>query len=356
MKTSQLSLEDIRNLSDEVRLIVRAGLPLEQHLAAAGKGHGKRLELLTQSMIQHLNNGERLSDVIDQEQSGASRMLSAAVAAGVHCGDLGTTIEMMGDFASDLADLRKKIVHAMTYPLIVLALAWGMFAVFTRLSLVRIYSAAMDLGVEFHPVLDRFIEIVVDYPEIMFLVPLAFLLLWGGWVISGRASSMAFRGPERLLLLCPGVGGLVRDMRFYTLTRILGIMIEKQMPLPDALVLAGAACGSANLDQACQKAAEKIFNGDATGLSVNSRWKRGQMPPLLQACLKQASSNADRLSLRLSAIAQHYRTRLDFNSAWIRVVMPIAIFLVVAGGSVVLYSASIFWPVVEIYQQLASLS
>lgn len=353
VSSKSLTLEDIHKLSDEVRLIVRTGLPLEQHLAEAGRGHGQRLQQLTQAISEGLNNGQDLSSVINQEGSAVSRMLAAAVAAGVRSGDLATTIEMMGDLAADLVDLRKQIVHAIAYPLILLGIAWCLFSSFVFVSLNRIYFAATDLGVALHPVLDMCLGTLFEHPAVLLVVPGVGAALLLFWMLSGRASSMAFRGPERILLLLPGVGGLVRDMRFYTLTRMLSLLIEKQLPLTEALILAGAGCGSARLDSACQKAAELVTNGNPSGLVMGKRWHPDQLPPLLQACLKQTSTEGSRLILRLRAITQHYRARLDFNTAWLRIVMPVILFIVIAGGTTLLYAASVFWPVIEIYRSLS---
>ena len=244
-------------------------------------------------------------------------------------------------------------MHAIAYPLILLGMAWCLFSSFVFVSLNRIYFAATDLGVALHPVLDMCLGTLFEYPGIMMVVPGlgAALLLF--WMLSGRASSMAFRGPERILLLLPGVGGLVRDMRFYTLTRMLALLVEKQLPLNEALIVAGASCGSAGLDTACQKAAEQVTQGNPSGLVMGKQWQPGQLPPLLQVCLKQTATDGNRLILRLRAIAQHYRARMDFNSAWLRIVMPVILFVVIAGGTTLLYAASVFWPVIEIYRSLS---
>lgn len=356
LSTNTLTLEDIRNLSDEVRLLVRAGLPLEQHLAAAGRGHGNRLQQTTQSIVDGLNNGQDLQSIINRESSSTSRMLASAVAAGVQSGDLATTVEMMGDFASDLVDLRKQIIHAISYPLIVLAVAWFLFSSFVMWQLDQIYESSIDLGIQFHPVLDRSLSLLTAHPEIVLALPAVAILILILWMLSGRASSMAFRGPERILLLLPGVGGLIRDMRFYTLTRMLSLLIERQVPLPDALQVAGATCGSVPLDEACQRAAKLITEGNASGIEGGTSWKHGQLPPLLQVCLKQTATEGNRMMLRLRAITQHYRTRLDFNTAWLKIVMPVVLFIVIAGGTAVLYAASVFWPVIEIYRQLGNMS
>lgn len=351
---TSLTLEDIQHLSDEVRLLVRAGLPLEQHLAAAGRGHSSRLQEVTQAIADGLGQGHSLQQVVEQSGVGASRMLASAVAAGVRTGDLATTIEMMGDFAGDLELLRRQIFAAMIYPATILTLAYALFALVVRHGLIQIRAMILDFQISVHPVLEQLMQWNETHPEWLWFPPAAALIVVTVWLGSGRAAAMEFRGPERLLLLLPGISGVIRDMRFYTLTRMLSLLIEKQVPLPDALLVAGSTCGSDDLDRACRQTAEQVRNGTASGILPGSRWRRGQLPPLLRACLQQTATDGDRFHIRLKAITEHYRTRLEFNTAWLTAVLPCLLLVIIGGGTVLLYASSVFWPVIEIYRSASA--
>lgn len=351
---STLTLEDVRELSEEVRLLVEAHLPLEQHLAAAGRGHSQRLQLVTQTIIDGLNRGTSLENVIEQECGGASRMLASAVAAGVRTGNLAATIEMMGDFAGDLIDLRRQILQAISYPLVILTVAWALFALVIQHALSRVLMSSRQLEIALHPVLHQLLQWNADYPQWIWTGPALAAGVIAFWVYSGRASSMAFRGPERLLLLLPGVGTLVRDLRFYTLSRMLTLLIERQVTLPEALLLAGSSCGSDSLRVACRDTARQIENGIPDALLSGDIWRRGRLPPLLQTCLRHTTSDGGRFLLRLQAVTEHYHERLRFNTIWLKTILPVALFVVLGGGAVVMYATAVFWPVIEIYQNLGN--
>lgn len=353
MATATLTLEDISKLSDEVRHIVGAGLPLESNLVAAGQGHSARLQQITQAISEGLSSGRSLPDVIEHASAGAPRMLVAAVAAGVRTGNLATTIEMMGDFAEDLVNLRQQILRAISYPVTILVIAWGFCALILQQGLTRIYVATQQLDIQLHPVLDHLLWFNSSYPEWLLVLPLAGAIIVGQWLITGRGGAMAFRGPERSLLWLPGVGGLIRDLRFYTLTRMLSLLVERHVPLPEALLMAGGSCGSDALENACRRIAAQVENGLTDGIISSRRWSEGQLPPLLFACLRETGTDERRFVIRLSAVAEFYRSRLEFNVTWLRVVMPVVMFLLIGGGTVLLYSLAVFWPVVEVYRSLS---
>ncbi len=237
-----------------------------------------------------------------------------------------------------------------------LGVAFALCAGVIRHCVVQVRILLLDFQIQVHPVLDQLLEWNEAYPEWLWFPPSAALIVVAVWFSSGRASAMEFRGPERLLLLLPGLRSVIRDMRFYTLTRMLSLLIEKQVPLPDALLVAGATCGSLDLDQACRRTAEQVRNGTASGVLPGSRWRRGELPPLLHACLKQTADDGDRFLIRLKAITEHYRTRLEFNTAWLTTVLPLVLLVTVAGGAVLLYVCSVYWPIIELYRKMSSAS
>lgn len=352
MSAGTLKLEDVQLISEEISWLVRSGLPLEHHLADAGRGHGRRLQKLTRAIADGLQRGESLESLVRKEAPDAPRMLTGAVAAGVQSGDLAASVEMMGDLASDLVDLRQQILTALAYPLIVVACAWLLFVILLQHCLTRIWTAMQGLQIDVHPLLAAFLEFNRDLWWWPWLVPAAGLLVLVVWLASGRASAMAFRGPERILLLLPGVGGLLRDLRFGTLTRMLAFLLEHRVPLPDALRSAGACCGSASLDAACRRVAEDIDAGRPVPALEKHRWRSGRLPPLLHACLQQAGPDVDRFALQLRAVGEQYQSRIALTSLWLKMLMPVVLFFVVAGGTVVAYSISIFWPMTEIFRNL----
>ncbi len=346
------TIEDIQGLAAEVRALVAAGLPLESHLADAGRGHGVRLQTLTQQISDRLNQGQTLSEAIAPAAGGASRMLSAAVAAGIQSGDLAASVEMLGDMAADVAELRRRILHALAYPLTVLAVAVVLFVVFVSEFLVQIRALFADLRIPVSPWLQTVVAWDRDYPWWPWAVPAIAAVTLIVWLISGRAGSLSFRGPERLLTCFPGVSGMVRDLQFYTLTRMLALLVDRQVPLPEALVLAGASSGSIILDRACQAAAKQVSDGNLPTLARQEFWSQGKLPPLLHTALCHAGEQEDRLRLRLSGVAAHYHRRLQISVAWLRNVIPVTMFVIIGGGTVVLYGLTVFWPVTELYRRL----
>ncbi|MCA9083805.1 MAG: type II secretion system F family protein [Planctomycetaceae bacterium] len=350
-----ITLEDIQHLSDEIRSLVQAGLPLEGNLADAGSGHRPQLQRLTEQISQDLASGRSLQEIVNDDRMGVPRILQAAVAAGVESGQLSSTIEMLGDVAADLSELRRRILQALSYPLTVMAMAVILFVVFIRTFLDRVRMVVTDFHRAPETVFDHLLLLDERYSWWPIIFPAALLFWIVLWLLSGRASAVAFRGPERVFLLLPGVRGLIRDLRFYTLSRMLNLLVHRETPLPDALVLSGACVGDRHLDRACQNLAEQLQRGNIPEEALRQPWVPGRFPPLLAAGLKQSGTDENQLRERLESITGYYRRRLQISMTWMKNVVPVLLFFVVGGGAVLLYSTSMFWSISELYRQLSDI-
>ncbi len=356
MFQSQLSLEDMRALSEEISHLVRAGMPLEESLAQAGMGRGERLAHVMKKLSDGLNQGKPLPELIRSESVGASRMLASAIGAGIQSNSLSLAVEMMGDFAADVIDLRNRLLQAAAYPLSVVLIASALLILFVQHTLETFLETIQSWDLHVNTVLLTLLEWNKAAPWWSCVVPGGLLILVGLWIISGRAATMAFRGPEKVFLLLPGVRPLVRDLQNYTLARMLSLLTDRGITLPDALTLAGGASGSQNLERACNEVSASIRSG--TGISGSTvadspqAYRRYSLPPLLDVCLQQVQYSEDRLVLRLRTIADFYRNRLERNFAWLRLLMPFVMFIVIAGGCALFYSVMVFWPAAELYRHL----
>lgn len=358
-----LSLDDIQSLAEEIRHLVEAGLPLETALSSAAAGRGARLQKVADEITAELGRGRSLEQIVASQQIGPARMLCAALGAGIQSNSLPLTIELMGDFASDLIELRGRLLQAAAYPLIVVALAGLLLTGILSTTLQQMLAMISEWQLPVNRWLLSLLELHQAAPWWTWLIPVGLVMVVCLWTMSGRAAAMSFRGPERLLLLIPGIGTLVRDLRYYTLARMLSLLTERGVPLTESLVLSGATSGSRRLDAACQTLATTLRGGGLTravtvpnGATSSGKPASSLVPPglpaLLGICLIQTSQSEERLVRRLRSVALFYRHRLERNASWIRLLLPLVLFVVVGGGTALMYCGIVFWPVTEIYQHL----
>ncbi len=353
MSTGSLTLSDIDALSAEIRALAAARLPLEKHLVDAGRGRGRRIEAVTKDISQRLENGEQIDDIVNQYNSDAGRMLAATLIAGIRSGDLATSVELLGDLSGDLVAVRSQLTRALVYPVVICVLAGALFLFSIRIFLRRVFEMLIDLGGDLPSVFYGLYAADQRHPAWPWILPCALIAVLAIWMLAGRNGQVAFRGPGRILLLIPGVSALLRDIRFYTLTRMLCLLIERQLPLTDALVIAGGCVGDVHLERACHAEADATRRGLRQELPQGV-WRRGQLPPLLHACLVQQSVSEHVLTDQLRGVAGHYQKRIWMSLSWLQHVIPPLLLVAIGGSAAVIYGLALMWPVGELYRSLST--
>lgn len=347
----RLRLQDIEDLAEELRSAVRAGVPLERSISVSAAGHGRRLRVFLQRMQGQLEAGESLESILSGASGGEGRLLAAAVIAGLKAGRPALTLELLGDYVTDVIDLRSRIAQAATYPVAIMATAVLLVSGVLQIFLDRyLDSAVTGLGVQPGALLMSFLLFNRGNPWWVFVPAGLFAGLIVLWIFSGRSTALSFRGPERLLLLLPGLSRIVEDLQNYTLTRMLWLLLQHEMSLTDALPLAGAVSGSGRLQRACLGLAMEVSEGGQLSSSGSSAV--AHLPPLLRASLVQTVGQERRLAIRLQATAGFYRQRFERGVLWMRLLMPAVLLFVVGGGCALGYGLLMFWPVLELYQGL----
>jgi general secretion pathway protein F len=351
MPFAGLTLSDIDALSAEIRALAAAGLPLEKHLGDAGRGRGRRVEALTKEISQRLESGEQIDHIVSQYKSVPGRMLAATLVAGIRSGDLATSVELLGDLSADLVEVRSQLMRAMVYPIAICVLAGALFLFSIRLFLRRVFEMLVDLGSDIPSVFYWMYAADQRYPAWPWILPCALIVVLVIWMLDGRNGQAAFRGPGRILLLIPGVSALLRDIRFYTLTRMLCLLIERQLPLPDALMISGCCVGDSHLEQACRTEVIATRRGNHSALPTGV-WRRGQLPPLLHACLAHKAANERVFADRLRGVAGHYQGRIWLSLSWLQHVIPPLLLVAIGGSTVAIYGLVLMYPVGELYRSL----
>jgi general secretion pathway protein F len=345
-----LRIDDIAILSEELRRVMAAGLPLESSLARMAAGRGKRLQRFLKVLGERLERGEDLSAIVASQQGSIPRMAAAALGAGLQSGRPGLALELMGEYARDVRQLRAEVSQAAAYPLIVAATASLLLLTVIQGFFSRYYDITVVQGMaSISPTLTWLLEQNASHPAWVVLPGLSILLVLAVWHLSGRASAMAFRGPEKLLFLLPGIRMQVQYLQSYTLSRMLALLTSHQIPFPVSLRLAGAASGSASLERACWRMAEEATAGTAASGSDTVT----ALPPLLACCLRQTDRNERVLRERLQSTASYYRQQFEHGQILLQFLLPTVLFLTFTAGSVLTVALAVFWPVVELYNGLS---
>src|SRR5438067_5829709 len=123
-----LSAEDLITLNEEIAGMARAGLPLDQGLAALAREMATgKLQKVTASLARDLKDGHTLPEALDRQKGRVPPFYAGLVAAGVRTGRISEVLATLTLYARSVADLRATVSQALFYPAIVLLFSFGLF-------------------------------------------------------------------------------------------------------------------------------------------------------------------------------------------------------------------------------------
>lgn len=354
-----ISLDELIALNDEIRALVRSGMPLELGLAGWGSDLPGRMGSLVARLAEHMQTGQTLPQALAAEGDRVPPMYQAIVTAGLRSGRLPSALESVATSARSLKDVRAAVFLAVLYPLVLivvgyLALLLLLVQIVPALALLYdktppLYLATMQ---DWGRWASSSIPVPVPILEDMWIgfVPLVVLLmLVGVWLVgTSRAALVDYGAASRWLRFMPLAGGIVRDARAASLAEVLGLLVEHGVPLDEALELAADCTNDRGLIRSATRSAAALRRGAHDAL--DSRQLAG-FPPLL-AWLLASAGRPQGFATMARHVAETYRLRVARNSQWLRDFLPA--WLVVAIGGVVLAAVALafFTPYSELLQTL----
>ena len=347
MPVSAVSIDQLTALNDEIAALVRAGVPLEQGLATIGRQqrgpHGRAAEKLA----ERLQRGDSLPAAVEAAGLPLPASYRAVIAAGLASGSLPEALAAVNRQAGAAASLRATLRRAAIYPLVVCLVAWILLVVVLG-RLVPAFEqwyanpqVAWQYG---------FLSSLREAPELWFLAGPAVLLLaaaamWLPGFLSGRRASWMLRLP---VLKGPG-----ERYEWSTFSELLAMLVEHEVPAPQALRLAAESCSLPELKQLAHETATAIEHGQPADSVPGLIDTRSAVPAALRGQLRHGLRQA-RVAVRLRQLAEDWQIQAGHQAMLIvSAVVPLVV-AAIGGVVVLLYCLAVFLPLTQLLQDLVS--
>ena len=222
----------------ELAVLLNAGLPLDRALTlAVANVDDQALTVQLTEMLADVREGMPLSQAMARREGLFSPAAAAMAQAGEANGNLGAALTRLAAMLEGAEDLRRLVGTAMIYPLALLILAVAVILMMLLFVVPQFESL--------------FSQVRGDLPFASRMVMAASKLVreWG-LVFLGVATGgvallrQAFRQPatrrrvDRIILRLPQLGTVVRYLETARFARTLGVLIDGNVPLPNAIELA----------------------------------------------------------------------------------------------------------------------
>ena len=322
--------------------MIDAGLPLVQCLdILAEQNPNKRFKEIIRTVRQDVEQGSTFAEALRKHPKPFDPLYTNLVQAGEIGGILDTILNRLAVYLEKADALARKVKGAMVYPTTVLVVAIGVVVMMLVKVIPTFEKMYKDMG---NAELPKPTQVVMGISHsfidtwYVYFGTIVFLVV--GTTMARRTD----RGREitdRMLLMSPVIGPVLRKIVVARFTRTLGTLLSSGVPILDALDICARTAGNRVVQQGILRARDKISEGHdmATPLAESKVF------PTMVVQMIGVGEQTGAMDQMLQKIADFYEEEVDAAVAGLTsLIEPVmmAFLGVVVGGLIVAMYLPIF--------------
>lgn len=324
--------------------LIRAGVPIVRATSILRVQTESKVLKKTLSQVEDdLREGIAYSEAIKKHPRVFSNFFSSMSLAGEASGNLDEALDQIGLQLQKQYDIKRKVISALTYPLVVSTVAVGVVA-FLMVNVVPTFASIFgQLGGEL-PLITRMVVAVSD-----FVAGYWWLILGVALIVLFTFLWMLKRDRERflidgLLLKLPIFGPIILKSQIALLTRSLAVLLQAAVPILTAIEITENIISNRVLRKGLQKARGLM----AQGIPLHEPLERNaNFPPLMTQMIAVGEESGD-LDSMLNEVAEFYETEVETTTDRLKSIIE-PLLIVVLASIVGVIVIAIVVPMFQIY-------
>jgi type IV pilus assembly protein PilC len=263
--------KDLVIFTRQFSTMIDAGLPLVQGLnILAEQTENPKFKSILKQITKDVEGGSTLAEAMKKHPKVFNELFVNLIAAGEVGGILDTILQRLATFIEKAAELRSKIKGALTYPIVVICIAFIVIAVI----LIFVIPVFQDMFASFGSALPAPTQLVVNMSDFMKgnihwvllgIAALVFVFKQYRNTKGGRKTT------DNIALKLPIFGDLLKKTAVARFTRTLGTMLASGVPILDSLEIVAKTAGNVIIEEIIYEVRGSIAEGQtiAEPLSEN---------------------------------------------------------------------------------------
>ena len=227
--------KELMHFTRQLAVFVKAGIPLTDALVTIGdETEDVALRRCLGDMIDDLRNGGLLSVSAANHPEAFPEYYVGILQAAELTGRLDESLESLAGYLEREIDTRSKVVSALSYPMIVMVMAFGTVLLLAGYVLPQFKPLFEELGAEL-PAPTRLMLFISRFFTDLWFITAAFFMMLIGIFVFLKKTEKGRDIKDRMVLKLPIVSGIVDYAILERFCRILGAMVKAGVPLPEGL-------------------------------------------------------------------------------------------------------------------------
>ena len=326
-----VGLETLLLFTGQLAAMLAGGLHLARILSAlASETTNKRFRRVLDDVRETITAGSSFADALGLHPHIFDRLYVAVVRAGELSGSLPVVLDALTIYLEKSSQLRRKVLGAVTYPAVILAVAAGM--VFTMIVfLVPVFEGVYARANTALPAPTRLLIAVSGVIRGYTLMVIAGAAAAAALVYGSARSAGGRRLIDGAKLRVPLFGPLVRKAVLARTCRTLSVLLSSGIPLIEAMGTVARVSGNRVIEDALIEATAHVQDGATVADTLK---RTGEFPSMVVQFVATGEESGT-LPAMLARAASYYEQQVDNTVATLSTLIePIMIVVMgaLAGG------------------------
>ncbi|MEE9312934.1 MAG: type II secretion system F family protein [Planctomycetota bacterium] len=333
----------------QMAVLIDAGLPVVRSLKVLSKQQKPGpFKFVLEDVSNSVETGSSLSEAFGSHPKVFDRLFVNMIKAGETGGILDTILQRLADFMEKAERLKKKVVGAMIYPIIVMSVAVMILTGIMIFVVPAFEQMFADQGMELHWMTQILVFSSRGLVSWYGLVAAALVVAGGFGALAWSRTETGERITDSIKLKLPIFGNIIRKSVTARFTRTLGTLVMAGVPILESLNICKNAIGNVVLGEAIDKVANSIKEGETIAAPLS---QTGLFDDLVVNMIDVGEETGE-LDKMLIKVADTFDVYVDIAvESLVSILEPILI--VFMGGAIGFIVIALFLPLVGLIDGLS---
>lgn len=341
-RAARLNGAQLAILTRQFATLISAGLPLVEALKALGEQVDQTaIRAVIADVTDKVNEGSTLANACKAHPGVFPTLYTNMIASGESSGSLDHVLTRLAELLEAQSALRRKVISAMTYPILMLILCFGVILLLLGYVVPQITAIFEGQGAVL-PLPTRIIIALSDFVKSFWWLLMASIVAVVLGIKAYGKTPKGRRKLDSLILRMPLFGVLRLKIASSRLARNLSLMLASGIELLSALTIAKNILGNSVLEEVVESARE----GVREGASLAGELGRSNMFPRILIHMVAIGERTGELEQMLHRAADSFDSEVEATLAGLTSILE-PILIIFLAGIVGAILAAVMLPMLE---------
>ena len=298
-----ISALDLALITRQLGALLKAGLPLEEALRSVSQQCDKtRVERVLMAVRAKVREGHSFASGLQEFPNIFPDIYQKTVAAGETSGHLDLVLERLADYTENRHKIKQRTSLALFYPALLTFVAIAVVTALMAFIVPKVVKIFDNVEQDLPPLTNGLIAIsnFIQTYWMVIIITLVVSIVTFKVMLQQTPFKTAW---HKILLRLPMLGKMIRTTNAARFSRTLSILNASNVPILDALDIAGQVLSNLPMRKAVAAASIKVREGTSLNVALQAS---GYFPPMTLSLIAsgESSGNLDEMLQRAAEIQE----------------------------------------------------